>query len=782
MLPYPSGRVHIGHVRNYTIGDVYARFKHAQGYDILHPMGWDAFGLPAENAAIKSGIPADIFTRDNIAQMKQDLLRLGFSYDWDCELTTCAPSYHKHTQQLFLELLSQGLVYRATALVNWDPVEKTVLANEQVVDGKGWRSGAIVEQKELPHWFFKITDYAQDLLDCLDNLNWPEHVKTMQRHWIGKSTGCKLHFKIVDENGNPIATPQQVDVAATGSEERNSSSGLEIYTTKPQTIFGASFCAIAFDHPLAKHLGLKADRTNLTYKPHSTGLYAINPVTLAKLPIYATDYVLSGYGTGAVFGCPAHDDRDLKLAEQAGLTALQVIDENGIMINSQFLNGLAEDQAKQAMIEYAQEHNFGDSQVHFRLNDWSISRQRYWGCPLPILHCPNCGIVPFIQDHISDSTFDTSLTPDSSKANKEAICPKCQSTGTLEAETLDTFVDSAWYFFRYAALAMNCTDKPFDAETLRTWLPVDLYIGGIEHAVMHLLYARFFSKALVDPTFEPFKQLLTQGMVLHDTYQTQNGEYVYPETVEHRDGKAYAESGEELVVGPAVKMSKSLKNDVNLNTLLDTYGGDAVRLAVISDSPPEQTLIWTSSNLQGCWRFTRHIYSGLSQIIDPSLARRSVAGADQDEAQGGKTTPASGAFLSKFNHTLDQVKQDLEAFKYNTYIAKLHILFSLIQQNSKHDILEQVYQFIRILEPVCPHLAQELWSIKNDSYIYNQPWPIVSTDQIQLPTIVQIKGKKALILELDSNLSEQEKIDAILAIRKIEYSKVIVIKNVVNFI
>lgn len=737
MLLYPSGRVHVGHVRNYTIGDVHARYKRAQGYRVLHPMGWDAFGLPAENAAIKTGVPAATYTANNIQQMKSDLQRFGFSYDWDCELNTCDPSYYLFTQQLFLALFDKGLVYRAPSLVNWDPVEQTVLANEQVVDGKGWRSGAEIEKRLLPHWFLKITDYAQDLLDDLEDLNWPEHVKTMQRNWIGRSVGCELKFEVIDQAGN---------------EQDN----LYIYTTKPHTIFAASFCAVSLQHTLAKNCNQTSSYTN-------TELFAIHPITKKPLPIFAVDYVLSDYGTGAVMGCPGHDERDKLVAIAMNLPILNVIDEQGKMINSQFLDGLTQEQAIDKINEYAQKHGFGHAKDSFRIKDWGISRQRYWGCPIPIIDCQQCGLVKS-EPVLLPKSWDE-MRSDSWRAT---LCPQCQKPAMREVETMDTFIDSSWYFLRYAALATDCYDQPWDEQTLDL-MPVDIYIGGIEHAILHLLYARFFTKALIDRRFEPFKRLITQGMVLNNTYQTQQGDYVYPEDVIFKDEKAFNNVGEELIIGPVVKMSKSLKNDVNLSKLADQFGADAIRLAVLSDSPPEQQLAWSTSNLEGCWRFTRQIFTTINNIIENNQAA---------------TTN------TELESMIEEITDDLEHLKYNTYIAKLRIFLNKLKKepNIKYALI-----FIRLIEPITPHLAQELWHQYNQhnahtsTQLSDQPWPKFQPNINPVSTyIIRMNGKKLGEIQMQADLNQEEKLALILKHNHqiTSYNKLIIVEKsrLFNFI
>lgn len=969
MLPYPSGRVHIGHARNYTIGDVYARYKHACGYQVLHPMGWDAFGLPAENASIKNNVHPMLWTMNNIADMKQDLQRLGFSYDWDCELNTCQPDYYGLTQKLFLQLYEKGLAYKADAMVNWDPVENTVLANEQVVDGKGWRSGALVEKKMLPHWFLKITDYAEDLIAGLDNINWPEHVKTMQLNWIGKSVGANISFDVVrlcDLTSNTTdysniysdsvysdsldSDPQVHLVASMSNPNQNHThqnhanynhthqktqnlkpniayeklTTLEIFTTQPHTLFGAAFCGLSFKHALIDLVMqfftpeqkseldryIAKQKANVAlhdfqpeYDYFDTKLFAVHPFTGKLLPIYLVDYVLPDYGSGAVFGCPAHDERDMELANRINthrvnnmdyerdmefndmelanrinthrvntvaedvqdklgkykLSIIQVIKEvedsgssasvktntiNTHMINSDFLNMLTPEEAKQKMIEVLSEKKIGNAKVCYRLRDWGISRQRYWGCPIPMINCAKCGVVPVPASDLPVLLPDTSAAYekysvqgnllDTHPTWKHVKCPKCSSDACRETETMDTFVDSSWYFLRYAQLCQeqaNCLQEglqpetmkqkdlqPFTNEALKNWMPVDIYIGGIEHAILHLLYARFFMKALTNDTdvnshatlnktcVEPFKQLFTQGMVLNHTYKNKDGEYIYPEEVFYKDGKAVDKDGDEVTVDSAVKMSKSLKNDVNLKNLLQNYGADAVRLAVLSDSPPNQELIWTEANLIGCWRFINKIYA-LSDLMHKTKNTRDTSTAD-DNLTTLSPKPQIQKMHIQFNRLLDGLTQDLEQFKFNTYIAKLRMFVNLLEEKIKDDyeVGKWWHVLIKICEPIMPHLAQELYSLEmhnrintdQGEYCYHQAWPTVDQGLLEENTkqyVVQCNGKKVLEIELDieqmsMNIPDDEKIKIVweqVSAKKMltdKYKKVIIVneRGLINFV
>jgi len=653
MFPYPSGRIHMGHVRNYTMGDVVARFKRAMGFNVLHPMGWDAFGMPAENAAIDRKVHPKAWTYDNIATMKKQLMSMGLSLDWTREIATCDPSYYKHQQKMFLDFLAAGLVAREYRKVNWDPVDRTVLANEQVIDGHGWRSGALVEQRDLFQWVFKITDYAEDLLDALETLDrWPEKVRLMQKNWIGRSEGLLLRFAL--------------DPATTPNKERE----LEIFTTRPDTLFGAKFMALSPDHPLAAAAAAKnPELTEFIERCHrmgtsqaaidtaeklgfDTGMKAVHPFdTNWKLPVYVANFILMEYGTGAIFGCPAHDQRDLDFVNKYGLGNTPVVCPpnqdpktfvitdtayvgEGHMINSRFLDGMTIDEAKEEVAKRLERETrdnvpVAERQVNYRLRDWGISRQRYWGCPIPIIHCDKCGTVPVPEKDLpvtlpEDVTFDKPGNPlDRHPTWKNAKCPQCGGGARRETDTMDTFVDSSWYFARFTD-PWN-TKVPTDLKTVDAWLPVDQYIGGIEHAILHLLYSRFFTRAMhktghagID---EPFAGLFTQGMVVHETYRTKGGDWVMPAEVKVEGlGGArratLAATGEPIEIGSVEKMSKSKKNTVDPEDIIAAYGADTARWFMLSDSPPERDVIWTEEGVQGAWRFVQRLWRLVGEIAE----------------------------------------------------------------------------------------------------------------------------------------------------------------------
>lgn len=772
MFPYPSGRIHMGHVRNYALGDVIARRKHTQGFQVLHPMGWDAFGLPAENAAMENGEHPGKWTYENIASMRNQLKSLGFAIDWTREFATCDKEYYRHQQRLFIELFNAGLVYRKKSKVNWDPVENTVLANEQVVDGRGWRSGALVEQKELSQWFFKTTYFADELIDALASLKeWPERVISQQFNWIGRSSGLKFKFAI---SQNEIVK---------GYDD------IEVYTTRPDTLFGASFVAIAADHDLASLVA--TDNSDIAEFVKScalaavteealetqekrgvfTGLYAIHPFDEnQKIPIWIANFVLKEYGTGAVFGCPAHDQRDLDFANKYDLSVTPVIlppqtkaeefiitdtayTEDGVIFNSQFLDGLSVDDGKRAAIDRIVSSGRGIEAINFRLRDWGVSRQRYWGCPIPMIHCDTCGAVPVPIDQLpvalpDDVTFDRPGNPlDRHHSFKNANCPKCGKAAQRETDTLDTFVDSSWYWARFCGLS---PDSPTDIEAVDHWLPVDHYIGGIEHAVLHLLYSRFFSRAMKKTghvkVSEPFKHLFTQGMVTHATFKSEDGRWVYPKDVSFKDGGAFeTTSGVKIIVGPTEKMSKSKKNTIDPEFIVATYGADVARLFVLSDSPPERDVEWSQAGVEGASRFVNRVYALFAKYID-LLRDSSVEYAGGFD--GDALTMLKAAHKAAHNVTLA-----IDGLKFNAAIAQLYELLNVLRQfeNSKSDKIDDARAisldiFLKLLQPFIPHLVEEIWeNIGRDGFCVKSPWPqadmkLVESDEVLLP--VQINGKK----------------------------------------
>jgi leucyl-tRNA synthetase len=776
MFPYPSGRIHIGHVRNYTMGDVIARYKRMTGHEVLHPMGWDAFGMPAENAAMEKGVHPGGWTRQNIANMRAQLKRLGFAFDWTRELATCEPDYYGHEQALFLKLLAAGLVYRKESAVNWDPVDMTVLANEQVIDGKGWRSGAPVERRKLSQWFLKITDFAEDLLAGLGTLDtWPDKVRLMQENWIGKSQGLKCRF----------AFP-------------GSSDGIDVFTTRPDTMFGASFVAIAADHPVAQRLAANApalqafveecrkggttaaDIETAEKMGFNTGLSVEHPLDANwHLPVYVANFVLMDYGTGAVFGCPAHDQRDLDFARKYHLNVTRVVADGdltdsdfdgdvaytgpGSIVNSHFLNGMNVDQAKADVIAKAEAEGWGEGQTQYRLRDWGVSRQRYWGTPIPIIHCDTCGAVPVPDAQLpvvlpEDVSFDIPGNPlDRHPTWSKVDCPSCGQAARRETDTLDTFVDSSWYFIRFAS---QPTGKPFDRVAAEKWLPVEQYIGGVEHAILHLLYARFWTRALhatgMIDVKEPFASLFTQGMVTHQTYQAGDGSWLSPEQV-RRDGDDWTiiESGEPATAGRIEKMSKSKKNVVDPDDIVDQYGADAVRWFMLSDSPPERDLEWSESGIEGCWRFVQRLWrlvgqSGAQGAADPALDR-------------------------KTHQTIAGVTADIDALAFNKAIAKIYDLANAIEKAAPGDSRNAAIRKIVLLSaPMVPHLAEQAWErLGGGGLIANAPWPQVDPALLvekEVTIAVQVRGKLRDTLTVAKGLSQDELQALALASQKVQHA------------
>ena len=784
MFPYPSGRVHIGHVRNYAMGDVVARYKRARGFNVLHPMGWDAFGMPAENAAMENKVHPKEWTYKNIATMRDQLKSMGLSLDWSREIATCDPSYYKHQQAMFLDFLEAGLVDRKTAKVNWDPVDQTVLANEQVIDGRGWRSGALVEQRELTQWFLKITDYAEDLLQAIDGLDrWPEKVRLMQRNWIGRSEGLMVRFAL------------DAATAPDGASE------LEIFTTRPDTLFGAKFMALAPDHPLAKaaaardpglaafaeecrRIGTSAEAIETAEKiGYDTGIRAVHPFDPSwTLPVYVANFILMEYGTGAIFGCPGHDQRDLDFANKYGLGATPVVcppdvdassftigEEayvgDGRLINSRFLDGLSVPEAKEEVARRLEGEIRGGRpvatrKVNFRLRDWGISRQRYWGCPIPIIHCESCGAVPAPRESLpvtlpEDITFDKPGNPlDRHPTWRDVPCPKCGAPARRETDTMDTFVDSSWYFARFTA--PQEAERPTDPTQADAWLPVDQYIGGIEHAILHLLYSRFFTRAMrkcghlnLD---EPFRGLFTQGMVVHETYKDQAGKWVLPidvriETAEGERRAFHAKTGEPVTIGSIEKMSKSKKNVVDPEHILESVGADAARWFVLSDSPPERDVIWTEEGVQGASRFVQRVWRLVNETpLASADAPRPAAFGDEALA------------LRKATHrTLAAVEEAVEALRFNVAVAKIYELANAISAASPKGgdtpapdlgfaLREALGVLVQLIAPMMPHLAEECWhALGRGGLVAEAAWPALERDLLVEDTIVlpvQVNGKK----------------------------------------
>jgi leucyl-tRNA synthetase len=808
MFPYPSGKLHVGHVRNYTIGDVVARYKRAKGFNVLHPMGWDAFGLPAENAAIERKIHPKAWTEANIATMKAQLKLMGLSIDWSREIATSHPSYYRHQQKLFLDFLKAGLVERKKSKVNWDPVEQTVLANEQVVDGLGWRSGAVVEQRELTQWFLKISDYAQDLLDSIDGLErWPEKVRLMQRNWIGRSEGLTIRFAL-----DPATTPDR-------------ESELDIFTTRHDTLFGARFMALSPDHPLAlaaaaknpqlaafiaecKHTGTAQQLIDTAEKRgFDTGIKAIHPFDPAwKLPVYVANFILMDYGTGAIFGCPAHDQRDLDFANQYGLGNVPVVappdadprtfkvtdtayDGDGRMINSRFLDGMTTEEAKEEVARRLETEARGNRpvaarQVNFRLRDWGISRQRYWGCPIPVIHCDACGVVPVPEQDLpvrlpEDVEFDRPGNPlDRHPTWKHVACPKCAGPARRETDTMDTFVDSSWYFARFTDPWIE--SAPTDRAMVDAWLPVDQYIGGIEHAVLHLLYSRFFTRAMTATGHagldEPFAGLFTQGMVVHETYRAADGAYAEPAEVriESEGGERRAvlsTTGQPVEIGPIEKMSKSKRNTVGLDEIAGTAGADTARWFMLSDSPPERDVIWTEEGAQGAWRFVQRLWRLVADAAEVAAAA--------DPARPAQFSPPALALRKAAHRALARVSEDIERLRFNVCVAHIHEFVNTFQTSLSELATEPVADYrwavreavsilVRLFQPMMPHLAEECWVVLGHrTLVASEPWPILEPDLLREDTVtlpVQINGKKRADVTVAPDAKNAEIEAAVLAL------------------
>jgi leucyl-tRNA synthetase len=786
MFPYPSGRIHMGHVRNYTMGDVVARYKRARGFNVLHPMGWDAFGLPAENAAVANKVDPRTWTYENIATMKAQLKSMGLSLDWSREIATCDPAYYKHQQKMFLDFLAAGLVERKQSKVNWDPVDQTVLANEQVIEGRGWRSGAPVEQRELTQWFFKITRFSEDLLDAIDRLDrWPEKVRLMQRNWIGRSEGLHIRFAL-----DPATTPA-------GETE------LEIFTTRPDTIFGVKFMALSPDHPLAlsaaaknpalatfiaecKRTGTAQELIDKAEKlGFDTGIKAIHPFDPTwKLPVYVANFILMEYGTGAIYGTPAHDQRDLDFTNKYGLGNTPVVcpdgqdpqtfvitdvayDGPGRMINSRFLDGLTIPDAKEEIAKRLERETRGNQpvaqrQVNYRLRDWGISRQRYWGCPIPILHCASCGVVPVPEADLpvklpDDVEFDRPGNPLYRHPTwKHVVCPRCGGQATRETDTMDTFVDSSWYFARFTDPWIE--SRPTERSVVDAWLPVDQYIGGIEHAILHLLYSRFFARAMratghagID---EPFAGLFTQGMVVHETYRTASGAFAAPAEVKiEGTGDArratLATNGEPIEIGAIEKMSKSRRNTVDPDDIIGTFGADTARWFMLSDSPPERDVIWTEEGVQGAWRFVQRLWRLVNEAAEFSR--------DAPTVRPPAFSQAALQIRKTAHRALARVSDDVERLRFNVCVAHVYefarSLGGVVADSAepptpdlKFAVREAAEIMVQLFHPMMPHLAEECWAaLGHKTLLAKQDWPTLETsllveDTITLP--VQVNGKK----------------------------------------
>jgi len=812
MFPYPSGKIHMGHVRNYTQGDVVARYRRAKGYNVLHPMGWDAFGMPAENAAMEHNVHPAKWTYENIAHMRGQLQQMGLSIDWSRELATCDPEYYGQEQKMFLDFLAAGLVYRKESWVNWDPVDNTVLANEQVVDGCGWRSGAPVERRLLSQWFLKITAYAEELNAALDNLDrWPEKVRTMQKNWIGRSEGLRLFFDI---DGQPA---------------------LEVYTTRPDTIFGACGMAIAADHPLAAKLAqdnpalqqfIEECRSGATTeeamekmekKGFDTGITAKAPFEARELPVFVANFVLMDYGTGAIFMSAAHDQRDLDFARKYNLDVRTVIRPEGEaadfavgkeayngpgkLFNSDFLNDMTIEEAKAEVARRAEDGGFGKKTINFRLRDWGVSRQRYWGCPIPIIHCADCGVVPVPKADLpvilpDDVSFDKPGNPlEHHPTWKNIDCPQCGNAARRETDTFDTFIDSSWYFARFCSPK---SEDPVDVDAANYWLPVDQYVGGVEHAILHLLYSRFYTRAMkkigLSSVEEPFDGLFTQGMVCHETYQDKQGNWVLPTDLSRGEDGVLVEkaTGEKVAVGRSIKMSKSKKNVVDPTEIIDQYGADTARWFMLSDSPPERDLEWTEEGVEGAWRFSQRLWrtvitakDGLGQISD-------------EPTEFGK----SAQDLRRMSHiSIDSIGRDIEDFHFNSAVAQIYkfsnALAAFKPDGSDGDsfaLWEALTTLVQLVAPMMPHLAEEMWLMLGHSDIVTEAaWPVARPELMQENSVtiaIQIKGKLRDTIEVAKDMDRADVERRALATAKIEKAlqghvirKVIVVPNrIVNIV
>ena len=770
MFPYPSGKIHMGHVRNYTIGDVIARYKYLNGFNVLHPMGWDSFGLPAENAARLNKLNPENWTKENIKIMKQQLKMLGLSIDWDLEISTCDADYYKHQQQLFIDFYNKGLVSRKETYVNWDPIEKTVLANEQVINGRGWRSNAVVERKKLSQWFFNITKYSEQLLKDLDSLvGWPDKVKLMQKNWIGKSIGCELDFEIEKINKK-----------------------LRIFTTRPDTIFGATFIAISTDHKICDIFKEKLDfkkfqnecskigtteeaLANADKLGYDTKLFALHPfIKNKKLPIFVANFVLMDYGNGAIFGCPAHDQRDFDFAKKYSLPILKVVSDKkesgkdemkeaftgtGKIVNSDFLNGLEVEEAKKMIINKIQERKIGEKKTLFRLKDWGVSRQRYWGCPIPMIYLEDGTVTPVDSSELpillpKDVDLNSSGNPLDTHPNwKKTIHKKTGMPATRETDTLDTFVDSSWYFLRFCSPKNK--NNPFDTKEANYWMPVDQYIGGIEHAILHLLYSRFFMKAINQTgnkikCSEPFKNLFTQGMVCHETYKDKKGNWLHPDEVEKTEDKRILKKidNTEVTVGPSESMSKSKKNTVDPETMINQYGADSVRWFILSDSPPEKDIQWSDTGVASSSKFLQRVWNLNQSILN--------------KKDGKADNKTQNLFENKIDLYVYKIDNAIKNFQFNVAIAQFYEIYKyfndqMIKNISKKTLVESITKIMKLMVPFTPHIAYECLTNLECKEI-NQ-WPkinkkIVESSNIKM--VIQINGKTRDVLDIKRDLEEKD--------------------------
>jgi len=802
MFPYPSGAIHMGHVRNYTLGDLIARYKKAQGFNVLHPMGWDAFGLPAENAAIENNTLPSKWTYSNIEVMKNQLKQMGLSYDWEREFATCNPNYYKFEQKMFLDFYKAGIAYKKETIVNWDPVEQTVLANEQVVDGRGWRSGVEVEKKKMKGWFLKISDFAEDLLNEIDNLKeWPDRVKIMQKNWIGKSNGATINFSI-----------------------NNSKDIIKIFTTRPDTIFGATFIAISPQHQLSLQIAnndrkardflkfcdkqsyKEADLEKADKFGYETGLTVSHPFKIGvNLKIYIANFILMDYGTGAIFGCPAHDQRDYEFAKKYSLEVIPVVknDDNlpytgdGPHVNSEFLDGLNTKEAIDLSIKKLQKLGVGQETTTYRIRDWGVSRQRYWGCPIPIVFCNSCGEVPVPEKQLpiclpEDINFDFKGNPLVSHPTwKNTKCPKCNKDALRETDTFDTFFESSWYFARFTDLNPS---KAFTQEAFKYWMPVDQYIGGVEHAVMHLLYSRFFMRALKSiksiDLEEPFNSLQTQGMVCHQTFKTNNDKWLFPNQVIKENNEFFhAVTKEKVIPGRIEKMSKSKKNVVDPQQIIQNYGADTARFFMLSDSPPNRDMEWSVSGIEGSWRFLNKLWNFVNNLEIEKINNRLPKNLSQLHKE----------LLSALNETINKVTKSIDDFHFNIAVASIRSLFNtlssykILDNDDKTVILYSTKKLLILINPMVPHIAEALWQkLKEKNMIAIESWPTFDNtfeekNKIKIP--IQINGKMKAIIEVQKDLNKEDlekealKEKNILKFLNVTPKKVIVVPNrIVNFV
>ncbi len=777
MFPYPSGKIHMGHVRNYTLGDVVARYKKMQGYNVLHPMGWDAFGLPAENAAITEKKHPQKWTYENINTMKKQLLDMGLSLDWKREIATCHPDYYKHEQKFFIDMYNAGLAYKKEAEVNWDPVDKTVLANEQVIDGKGWRSGAVVEKKKLSQWFLKISKYSEELLNDLDKLeNWPNKVKVMQSNWIGKSTGAEINFEI--------------------EENFDSLKHIRVFTTRPDTIFGATFIALSVDHQLS--INLSEDNVDLqkfinecknidpekNKRGFKTQIYVNHPfIKNKKLPVFIANFVLSEYGLGAIFGCPAHDQRDLDFAKNYNIEIIQVVKpiktntdsldktntaftDNGVVINSDFLNGLTTEEAKTKILQIIEKNKIGIKKINYKLRDWGISRQRFWGCPIPIIYREDGSVVPVKEESLPVKLPEISEFNESSSALKnfsdwsETTCEETGMKAYRETDTFDTFFESSWYYFRYCNARDN---SPFKKEDVHYWLPVDQYIGGIEHAILHLLYSRFFTKVLRDLGYfkldEPFKGLFTQGMVTHQTYKNSKSEWVEPKDVKEVDGILYDLNNNKIEIGKIEKMSKSKKNVVDPGDIINLYGADTARWFMLSDSPPERDLQWTETGVVSSHKFINRIWELVLKFKDYNTMN--TAGDD---------------VVNNLKAIINDVTSNIDKFQFNKSVAKVYEYSNLLNDSINKNILSvknyewALKKLAIILQPFVPHLSEEIWSeVGGREMCIEQSWPNekVEDEKKKSNIAIQVNGKTRSVISVNNSITKKMLLEIVMKDKKI---------------